>query len=111
MPLLGSAKWGRWAIARWASVRMGMLARAEAPAAKRKKLRREMPLQPMGSTTGEVMIEDSFERDGMRRDSLRARLRSERRNFAGFELGDRRSHISRYRRLAGMTRGKCASRV
>jgi hypothetical protein len=68
---------------------MGMLARAEAPAAKRKNERRERPLQQVGSTTGEVMIEDSFERDGLRRDSLRARLRSERRNFAGFESGDR----------------------
>jgi hypothetical protein len=35
---------------------MGMLARAEAPAAKRKKLRREKPLQQLGSTIGDVMI-------------------------------------------------------
>jgi hypothetical protein len=47
-------------MARWASVRMGIVARAEAPAAKRKKLRREKPLQVVGSTTGMVIIEDSF---------------------------------------------------
>jgi hypothetical protein len=76
---------------------MGMLARAEAPAAKRKKERRERPLQQVGSTTGEVMIGDSFERDGLSRESLRARLRSERRNVAEVEARERRSHISKYR--------------
>src|SRR5579872_6036869 len=49
MPTLGSAKWGRAANARRGSVRKGMLpARAEAPAAKRKKVRREKPLQSTG---------------------------------------------------------------
>jgi hypothetical protein len=43
-------------MARWASVRMGMVARADAPAAKRKKERRERPLQQVGSTIGEVMM-------------------------------------------------------
>jgi hypothetical protein len=61
---------------------MGMLARADAPAAKRKKERRERSLQAMGSISGDVMIEDSFERDGLSRESLRARLRSGRRNVA-----------------------------
>src|ERR1700691_1734971 len=97
MPLLGSAKCGRWAMARWASVRMGMVARADAPAAKRKNERRERPLQQVRSTRGEVMIEDSFERDGLSGESLRARLRSERRNVAEFETANGRSHISRYR--------------
>src|SRR5215831_186316 len=45
MPLLGSLKWGRAAIARWDSVRMGIVASADAPAAKRKNERREKPLQ------------------------------------------------------------------
>src|SRR6185437_6170543 len=42
-PFSGSPTW-RWrcSAARWASVRMGMVAMAEAPAAKRKKERREI---------------------------------------------------------------------
>jgi hypothetical protein len=42
---------GRAAKARRDSVRIGMLATAETPAAKRKKERRERPLQPVGSTS------------------------------------------------------------
>src|ERR1700746_2091512 len=49
MPLLGSLKWGRAASARRDSVRMGMVARADAPAAKRKNERRERPLEAAGS--------------------------------------------------------------
>src|SRR5258708_40277419 len=49
MPRLGSLKWGRAAIARRDSVRMGMVASADAPAAKRKNERRERPLQATGS--------------------------------------------------------------
>jgi hypothetical protein len=48
--LVGIGEVGALGEARWASVRMGILASAEAPAAKRKKVRREKPLQPVGST-------------------------------------------------------------
>src|SRR5579863_845234 len=59
MPLLGSANLGRSAYARCASVRIGRLASAEAPAAKRKKLRREIPVEATpagarGSTVGYI---------------------------------------------------------
>src|SRR5579871_5977707 len=54
MPRLGSAKLGRAAQARCDSV-MGKVARAEAPAAKRKKERREMPLQA-GSEIGDLGV-------------------------------------------------------
>ena len=59
--VVGIAEMGTLGKARWASVRMGMLASAEAPAAKRKKVRRERPLQPMGSSDG-LHGNDSFER-------------------------------------------------
>src|SRR5579863_10037655 len=49
IPLLGSLKWGRAAMARRDSVRTGMVARADAPAANRKKERRDKPLQKTGS--------------------------------------------------------------
>src|SRR4051794_34309871 len=54
MPLLGSANLGSCAMARWDSVRMGRLASAEAPAAKRKKLRREIPVGASGSEAGYI---------------------------------------------------------
>jgi hypothetical protein len=60
-----------------------MLARAEAPAAKRKKLRREMPLQPMGSTAGEVIeCEAPSCEDVQSRKTAFARARVDRKNGA-----------------------------
>src|SRR3954470_5612979 len=58
MPLLGSAKVGRVAQARCASVRMGTVGSAEAPGAKRKKERRETPLQSAGGVILEIEADD-----------------------------------------------------
>ena len=52
MPDSGLANLGRWAKARWASVRPEIEANAEEAAATRRKLRREKPLQAIGSETG-----------------------------------------------------------
>src|SRR5215469_1739490 len=66
MPLLGSANFGSAACARWASVRMGTVASAEAPAAKRKKERRENALQAAGEDVGaDDICVNSFEEGGL----------------------------------------------
>src|SRR3954447_20025549 len=59
MPLLGSANLIWEARARCASVRMGTVARAEAPAAKRKNERRERPLQAAVSMADGICVNSS----------------------------------------------------
>src|SRR5215472_1054720 len=59
MPLLGSANVGRAACARCDSVRMGMVASADAPAAKRKNERRENALQTAGSRADGICVNSS----------------------------------------------------
>ena len=74
-----------------------MLASAEAPAAKRKNVRRERPLQPMGSTIGEVMIgKTPWCEGGLNKESHCARGRGDSSNVARVEAGETGSHISRY---------------
>src|SRR3954471_13755307 len=58
MPLLGSANLIWAARARCASVRMGTVASAEAPAAKRKNERRETPLQTAEAVILEMGADD-----------------------------------------------------
>jgi hypothetical protein len=84
---------------------MGMLAKAEAPAANRKKVRREKPVQSVGSTD-EVINKTPWDQGGLNRDLLWTRAQWERRDCTEVRRGKIVPHVSRYPRIAEKTRKK-----